>query len=50
MDLETLRIALVNQGVEVARTPDESQYPDLWEGLYDQGGVWHKVGDKWGLI
>lgn len=35
---------------EFARTPDESQYPELWEGFCDQGGVWHKSNGKWELV
>jgi len=36
--------------VDKAMGPEESIYPNLWEGLHDpfgRGGVWHKVDGEW---
>jgi len=33
----------------LATRPEESKYPDLWEGFIDNGGTWRKIDGAWKL-
>jgi len=53
---DEIKRALLHREVKIlyqaATRPEESQYPDLWEGLHDpwgRGGVWHKIDGVWKL-
>ena len=52
-DTKTLRFWREQNLVKATR-PEESRYPDLWEGLHDpfgKGGIWHKDEyGRWALV